>query len=189
MTTEYKEFLPRVMPEVIGCPVPVVLQAIRDAVREFCEKTWIWQEVVNCTITEDDRELVLDIPAGSRLVSVRYLLEDGREEAVPDNLFIRTDDFEFEFEAEKDRAMQARVCLKPQETSTNCPDWIFNDHAESVAYGAKARLMYDKRKAWGDPQLATLNHQLFRKAIAGERIRLHQGYSTNNSRVRPRRFV
>ncbi len=189
MTTEYKEFLPRVSPEVIGCPVPVILQAIRDAVQEFCEKTWIWQEVVDCTITEDDRELVLSLPTGAKLVSVRYLLKDGKEQVVPDNLFIRADEFEFEFEAEESQELKARVALKPTSTSIECPEWLFKDHAEAITQGAKARLLYDNRKTWGNPDLAVLNHQMFRKAITQEKIKLHQGYAMKTSRVKPRRFV
>ncbi len=191
MTTEYKEFLPRVMPEVIGCPVPVILQAIGDAVREFCERTWIWQDIVFFDFEEGYREGFVSLPKNSRLVAVRYLIENGNEQSVPEGMTIRASSspVEFEDEAEETKEMQARVVLKPSETSTTCPPWIFNDHAEAIAHGAKARLMYDNRKAWGNPTLASLSHQLFKRAITKERIKIHQGYTMGSSRVKARRFV
>ncbi len=191
MTTEYKEFLPRVMPEVIGCPVPVILQAIGDAVREFCERTWIWQDVVALKVEEGSREGFVFLQKSSRLVAVKCLIDEGRERDVPEGMSIKASSFPIEFgeESTETKEMKAKVVLKPSETSSTFPSWIFNDHAETIAQGAKARLMYDNRKAWGSPELASLNHQLFRKAITKERIKIHQGYTKGRSRVKSRGFV
>lgn len=187
----WDKYFSRVMPEVKGVPAPMAIQAIRDSAREFCQKTWVWQDNVPYEVQEDQREILVVLPDDTRLVSVVYLLENGNYKQLPEDIYIKAKDspIDSEFEADKSREYEARVALKPSESCAGGPDWLYNDHAESVAHGAKARLMYDARKDWGHPDLAMMHHQLFRKAIAAERIRMQQGYTRKAGRIKPRRFV
>lgn len=188
---KWEKYFSRVMPEVKGVPAPMAIQAIRDAAIEFCQKTWIWKQDIPYEMEEGFREIFVSVPRGARLVSVIYLLENGRQKHLPENIMIKSQrsPVEAELPAEKDKEYEARVALKPSETSTEGPEFLYNDHAEAIAHGAKARLMYDLRKDWGQPELAGVHHQMFRQAIAQEKIRMQQGYSQKTSRVRPRRFV
>lgn len=43
-TRTLHEFLPEVQPEVIDCPIPMILQALRDAAQKLCSNGWVWQE-------------------------------------------------------------------------------------------------------------------------------------------------
>jgi len=188
---KWEKYFSRVMPEVKGVPAPMAIQAIRDAAMEFCQKTWVWQDNVPYEMEKGFREIFVSVPRGARLVSVIYLLENDREKKMPDNIMIKSQrtPVEGEFPSEQDMEYEARVALKPSETSTEGPEFLYNDHAEAIAHGAKARLMYDLRKDWGQPELARMHHQQFRQAIAQEKIRMQQGYSRNPSRVKARRFV
>ncbi len=188
---EYRDLIVRVAPDVMNCPDPVIEDAVRDTVREWCEKTWVWQEVVDFELVEDDREAVVTLPANTALVSIVYLIEDGNQKSLPDNLFIReqTAPVVLEDESTSSKTIEARVVLKPSATTTEFPDFMLNGSGEALSYGAKARLMYDVRKLWGNPEMAAFYHSKFRSAIAQEKIKMHQGYSRRTSRVRPRRFV
>lgn len=191
MAIKWEKFFPRVMPEVKGCPAPIVIQAIRDAAREFCEKTWVWQEIVPFQMEKGQREVFISMPRGASLVSVKSIVEEGGEHTVPDDIFIRSDRNldQFKSEASSTKQTQARGIFTPSENSDSCPDFLYNDHAEIIAHGVKARLMYDARKTWGHPDLAAMHHNMFRKGIANIKIYLHQGYRGSSSKVKPRRFV
>lgn len=187
----WEDYFPYVLPDVYGCPDPLAVQAIRDSAQEFCQKTWVWQDNVSYEIEEDLREIFVNVPRGASLVSIIYLLDNGKEKIVPENLLIKSqrNPVESEFPAEESHNYNARVALKPSKTSEAGPIFLFNDHVEAIASGAKARLMYDPRKYWGNPELAMLHHQLFRKAIGEEKIKIQKGYSKKTSRVKSIRFV
>ena len=187
----YEDFLPLVLAEVPGCPDITATSRIRNAVRDFCEKTWVWQEVVPYETEQGEREIFVYIPRDSRLVAVRYLIKEGQSIAVPDELFIRAQRYpvEGEWEQEESKEKEARVILKPHEDSTSCPDFLYNDHSEAIAYGAKAKLMSMSTMPWYNPQLAMLNIQLFNKDIAQEKIKLVKGYAQKTLKVQMRRFV
>ena len=42
-TTNFTELYAEVMPELPDCPKPLILQTIRNVVRDFCERTRSWQ--------------------------------------------------------------------------------------------------------------------------------------------------
>ncbi|MFP4629424.1 MAG: hypothetical protein ACLFMQ_01740, partial [Desulfohalobiaceae bacterium] len=98
----YEDIFSMIMPEVPGCPAPLAIQNLRQAAREFCQQTWIWQDTVPFEIEAGYREAYVSVPRDGRLVAVRYLLEDGQERDVPDKLMIKTkrDPVEFEHEPE-----------------------------------------------------------------------------------------
>lgn len=191
MSVKWEEFLPRITPSVKGCPVSIIFKALRDATREFCKKTWIWQELVDYEVEEDSSDVFIYVPRDSRLVAVRYLLEDGNRIQVKSNYYVRSDRelTQSEFDQIEDKECKARVVLKPSETSEYCPDFLLNDHSEIICYGAKFRLMYDPSKEWANPQLALASMQMFNKGIAAERINLKKGYVERSLQVKPRRFI
>ncbi|MFW6177354.1 MAG: hypothetical protein ACOC43_03205 [Desulfohalobiaceae bacterium] len=186
----YEDIFSMIMPEVPGCPAPLAIQNLRQAAREFCQQTWIWQDTVPFEIEADYREAYVSVPRDGRLVAVRYLLEDGQELDVPDKLMIKTkrDPVEFEHEPEKSKNLQARVVLQPREDSKECPDWLVADHAEAIASGAKRRLMLMPGKDWSNPDLAKVHYQEFRREVARARVAISKGYSEKSLRVQPRSF-
>ena len=191
MSVKWNAFFPRVMPEVKGCPAPIVVQAIRDAAREFCERTWVWQEVVPFQMDEGMREIFIASPRGSRLVSVRHLIEDNREVDFPDDIFVRSDREmdKLRMESSETKQSSVRAVFKPSEDADSCPDFLYNDHAEAISYGAKYRLLSNPSKPWGMPEMAMVHLQMFRKSIAQVKIYLRKGYTGKSLKVKPRRFV
>ena len=190
MSVKWNAFFSRVMPEVKGCPAPIAVQAIRDAAREWCERTWVWQEVVPYETVEDSREVLISVPSDSRLVSVLYLIDEGQKKS-PDGYTIRANSNPVETEDEQTETaeMEARVVLKPSEAATECSDFLYNGYAEEIGWGAKARLLYNPSKPWGNMDMAGLNFQMFRKAIAQEKIKLSRGYTNKSLKVKARRFI
>lgn len=188
---EWKKFLTYVTPEVMGCPVILAERAVLNAAREFCERTWVWQDNVSYVTQDEQREISVALPAGTRLVAVRYLLQDGRRCEVDSNLFVRSQspEVQSEFEQTEDKTWQARVVLRPAEDAGSGPDFLFNDHAEAISKGALNRLQLMAGKTWSNAQAAMLNKALFDQAIAREKIRLSKGYTGRSLTVRHRRFA
>lgn len=186
---DYKDFLSRVMGEVPGCPVPKMVDAVRDAVREFCSKTYIWNEVVDCEIKEGESLAFVFAPRGSMVEAV--LTDQRRKDTFPYRIILKENrnPVELEQEPNADKEMKIRVALKPSSTSETCPDFLFNGFAEEIGYGAKGRLLFEVGKPWGNHKLAVFYFNLFHKAMSAERIKIQQGYSGRGSMIRPRRFV
>lgn len=66
-------------------------------------------------------------------------------------------------------------CIEPRQTATKIPQPLFDDHAETIAYGA-ARILYLKPgMPWADPNRAQLYDQEFTEGIVrATRFRLEQ---------------
>ena len=189
---EWKKYLTHVLPEVMGCPVPLAERAVHEAAREFCERTWIWQETVDVETEKGEAEIFVQIPRGARLVAVRYLLCEGQKREPSDQLIIRSQrrsPVQSESPQGESSEFQARAVLKPAEDAGSGPDFLFNDHGEAIARGALNRLQLMAGKTWSNTQAALMNKALFDQAIAREKIRLAKGYTGRSLTVRHRRFA
>lgn len=76
MNVSINDFVDNVRPDVYRCPDPAIENAVRDAIVEFCHKTWILQRefVYNSTV----------IDAYDELSDAPYLEFDGVRPTVPD---------------------------------------------------------------------------------------------------------
>lgn len=84
-------------------------------------------------------------------------------------------------------AITIRVALKPKRI---CPDdcdpvddMIFEDYVETIAAGAKRRLMLVPKKPYSDPNQAAAEQQLFMAGMNVARQRANHGYVRSNMRV------
>lgn len=189
--TDYKDFLPYILPEVPGCPNPTVIRSIRDTIREFCHKTWLWTEVVEYELEKDSSIIFVDMPRQSSIISLLYFVESNMKVEIEDNFIIREkrNGVESEFSQIETEKGELRAAFKPSRISTSSPDFIYNDHIEAISFGTKARLLINAQKQWANPQLAIGYNQLFNKKIVEEKIRLVKGYTKRSLKVKPRRFI
>jgi hypothetical protein len=58
-TTPLSELLPLVRPHVAGCPNPLIVQELRMAAIEFCERTKMWRERKSVSIFRQDRAVTI----------------------------------------------------------------------------------------------------------------------------------
>lgn len=77
----YTTLLPEVAPHANGAPEPIVINAIRNACIEFCERSWCWQidtppmAVANKV---QDYGLVASLPSQSAIASIMYGYFNGK---------------------------------------------------------------------------------------------------------------
>ena len=213
----YEDFFPYVVPEVAGCPEPMVVHAIRSTCIEFCEKSLVLtRDHDPITIIENKVDYDLEPPAGYLAIKVMKawvnnqpitpLVPDFvREAAVYNRLFaeyqqqpntpqhyLQKEERSISLWPMPDRkianGLTLRVALKPTRASTTIEDVIFEDYAETIAAGALSRLMTNANRPWQNMEMAAINAVKFNSGLNVARTRALHGHTRSNLSVRLRRI-
>jgi len=213
----YEDFFPYVMPEVIGAPEPLVVQAIRNTCIEFCEKSLILtRDHDPVTISQNIVDYDLEPPTGYLVVKVQKAWLDNREitplapdfvndPAVYNRLFssyqargstptayLQKDARTISVWPLPDRqyrnGLTMRIALKPTRASTTIEDEVFEDYAEAIGQGAAYRLQVSVGKAYTNPDMAVINKGFFDQAINVARQRASRGHVRSSLSVKMRKI-
>jgi len=213
----YEDFFPYVMTEVIGAPEPVVVQAIRNACIEFCEKSLILtRDHDPLTIVSGIVDYDLEPPTGYLVVKVQKawlennqidplapdvikdasvynrLFSSYQSQASTPSAFLQKDARSISIWPVPDKqyknGLTMRVALKPTRASTSIEDEVFEDYAEAIAHGAIYRLQASVGKAYTNPEMAAVNKGLFEQAINVARQRATHGHVRSNLSVKMRKI-
>lgn len=191
----YDDFLPYVLPDTPGCPEVTAIQAIRSSAIDFCERSLILQRDHDpVTVVKGIIDYDFDPPLANTLVTklMRAWFERDEVEAVapdmvgdvtvynalfananpmtgPTKQIIQKDERTFSVFPKPDKtyqnALTMRVALKPTRASTTCEDVLFEDYAEFIAHGAKARLCMTPGKSYTNPDVAALGNVMFTQGV------------------------
>lgn len=71
--------------------------------------------------------------------------------------------------------LRVNVALKPTRASTTFPNWIFERYLETIAHGAKAKLLSIQKKPYTDLTLAAMHAQAFLNGISEAKVRMARG--------------
>lgn len=77
----YDQVLPEVNPHVGGAPEPLVINAIRNSVIEFCERSWAYfgETTPRALIAnQQDYTISADVPAGTAIAQIMYGYFNGK---------------------------------------------------------------------------------------------------------------
>lgn len=209
----WEDFLGEVMPYVEGCPLPLAKNHVKNAAIEFCQRTALWRhemDRLNITTNIELYELSPDLELDETISAINYatLIEDDNTKP----LVITTDDLMNQTSPgwqtvagqtpeavlladtenlrvypipERDilNSLVVGLILKPSRDSAGLPDWIFEQYAEVIAHGAKARLMGMKGRAWYSPEEGMDEQNDFDLGVSGATIRANKGNSRLNNSV------
>lgn len=213
----YEDFFPNILPEVPGAAEMVVLNAVRNAVIEFCEKSLVVQRDHDpVTLIEGKVDYDLEPPGGYLVVKVmKAWLENNpldplapdlvREAGVYNRLFssyqkanstprayLQKDERTITVwsppEKKYPNGLTMRVALKPTRASTEVEDVVFEDYAEVIASGALSRLMMSAGKPYTNIEMAAVHKSLFQQGINVARSRALHGQVRSNLSVKLRRI-
>ena len=71
----WEDFFKYVRPDVHGCPVAMVKEALRNACIEFCEKSLIWQQEIYCgDLVKDEPKYGINIVDKDATIVMSLLL-------------------------------------------------------------------------------------------------------------------
>ncbi|MES2415092.1 MAG: hypothetical protein V4614_14895 [Pseudomonadota bacterium] len=195
-------FYDLLLPDVPGCPPAMASLQLRHAAREFCERTKAWDEVRGPVVTIADtiEYTFLVNAAEEEVVKLLGGTLDGNELTVrsindmPGNwqtypgvrAGILTQDltkFYLVPARAADMDIKTRIVLKPAVASTGVPDALFNQYAEVIAMGAKARLMLSPKKPYTDATMAGANRVMFDERVATIARAVEKSFSRTPRRV------
>jgi hypothetical protein len=213
----YDVFYPEVLPEVPGCPAALALQAIRNTVIEFCEKSLIHQVTQDpLTLLPNLSDYDLDPPSKQqRVQKIMRVWFKGAEigPVAPDDVatpdvyaanipgytptkgptqgYTQKEFGTVSFMPIPDQryvnAITMRVALVPTRDSTSFEDFLFEQWGEFIACGAKARLMLNPGKPYTNVEAATVNQGRYMTALNDARQRAIRGNVRSDLMVRMRK--
>lgn len=71
--------------------------------------------------------------------------------------------------------LRIQAALKPTRAATTFPDWIYERYIETIAHGAKARIMLIPKKPYSDKELGAWHQERFNSLIGEARVRTARG--------------
>jgi len=189
------DFLPYVLPEVIGAPDPLVKQHIVSASAEFCSKTLAWTDAQDpIPLVDGEPEYEIDCPSGAYALTVRDVTIGGTRlvpvtvdqlpQVLPNWQTAQGSEPSY-YNASGTRgsirvyptpanttgqSMTVRAAFVPVSGASTLPDFLGQQHMEVIASGAKARLLMMPGVAWSNPVLAAYHKTLFDAGIVDARI-------------------
>lgn len=199
-TTAFSEFLPEVMLYVPDCPQIVIINAIRNAAIEFCERSHIWQEDLSgIDVVADQGTYTVTLPVGSTLVGISTVWFDGRL-LIPcgadqlTRLYRLTDwrdlkgapAYYTRLLSSEIRLVPAppnsevgvlgiRAVLAPTRAAAGIETEIYDDYLEAIAAGARARLHGMVGQPFYDPNLAMMCRRDFLNGVGEAKIKANRG--------------
>lgn len=174
----WEDFHPRVMPYVIGCPVPMVNQALIDASREFCVTTKAWRTTESFPAFTGFDAYDFDKPFASEVVQVLRASVDGKplklknvgalprydnEVSERDAALYRVNDEQYRIlpQPGAGQTVSITLALRPTESGTGVGDEVFSKFAATIAAGARAILQRMPRREWTDLAQAQIDAMRF----------------------------
>jgi hypothetical protein len=190
---KYSELLDEVLPNLAADPSdPVTEHAIKRAVIQFCEGSWIWKHLPDpIDVSAGEATYTLEVPPGADVAAVIGAEYDGQpiEQKSLDWLnanlqgwrtttgtpkyFTQVNTEEVVLapvpEGNLTGGLVLTLALSPSQASTSFPKWIFNQYIYALADGALAKLMTMPNKGWTDVAAGLDRRVAFDAAIAGAR--------------------
>ncbi len=211
MRVDWQEFFPLVKQHCDQVPDPVLLTAIRAAACDFCEKSLAYRADFDpLIIIAGMSEYEMDPPdIETRVVTPLYVELDGEkltetcEDAMPvawraeaagktKNYLVMAAQSLWLYPTPATASTTGlfiRAALKPTRISTGVEDVLLEDHGETIAHAAVARIMEISKKPWSDAQLAVYHAGKYAESLAVAKLRSRKGNTMADLRVQVRPFI
>lgn len=203
----WDKFFLDVLPDVPGCPQPLVEHALRRAAQKFCSGSKIWKVWIDPITTIDGIvNYDLDLDSNSDVSWIENATLDGKEinptteQSLPANWMTSQagiSDCIFTLDGKSinlipsagaGRLLKVEVCLTPSNTSTGVEDFIYDAYVDIIATGAKARLMRLNKQEFTNFPLGKELDDSFTSSIASTAFQASRGFSRALPRARIKTF-
>ena len=186
---ELDAFLPNIRLYAPGVADPTAYFAIRQAAIEFCERSRTWRFDDEFNVTTDDAEgllapansVVLDIDGvwfnGQKLTpktpnQLDKLLptwRSGADKSTSKPLYVTQTALNtiqiVPFQAGK---LKLSLFLKPAQDADELPDFLADQHRETIAWGALGRILLIPNQSFTNPEMGAVFGQLFQQKLDGK---------------------
>lgn len=183
MAEPWKTFYPHVQPHVPGCPEVTIDYHLQTAAENLCKRAEIWRDTLGPEITVAGvAEYKVSTFGQSRLENIPALYLDGAKlHRVTDLYHTESPDHpqgkplrfsvygdetvKFFPTPDKEYTFQGTMVLTPSAGASGVPDFVYEDHQQTVTYGALATLMAVPHKEWSDAERADYYHSKFWRCV------------------------
>lgn len=152
---DYEDFFPHVMPYAPGCAEPTVIHNLRQAAKEFCQRTRLWRSDDEFPITPESCDVIC-VPNGAQLIEIEHVTFNGFP-LIPkaivdldrDTPYWRNDKdttqpvYFTQIEPDTIRVVPAatgtlkiNTILSPSSDGDSVPDWMVDQYGRTIAAGA-----------------------------------------------------
>jgi len=162
------DFLPYVLPYVLGCSEPMAVQHVRMACIDFCVSTGLWKVMTEgVNVNAGVNQYFVENPSDSNVAQVERVWFRGtpipvtNDHITPQDAYSAANPLSIVGTPSRaiydkatnniiltptpdeaaSKALALYLVLKPSRTSNNVPDFLFKDYAAEIASGAIASLM------------------------------------------------
>ena len=185
----WSSFYPLILPEVGGCPEPVVDAQLLRAAVDFCDTTQLWvTSLTAINAVSGTGEYALTSPVSETVVcgisELWYLNE--RMKFIPVSQMRR---YSTHWPSDQGQvigytqlaenavtlyrkpavstasAIKINAVIRPSHTATGLADWIGQKHFDTLVAGTKARLMAMVGAPWANPQGSALYAGIYNVAV------------------------
>lgn len=195
-----EDLLFRVRPQVLGCPEPVAINALRSAAEELCRETHVWQKKLDpVSVYSGIGDYGLPTPAYSRIVSPLRIQFDGKDvthkhegeldlwdETWRDKVDTTPSFWTMESpetlrlvpkpNADRTDVLIAWASLEPAEDEVTLPGW-FHQYSRCLKDGALAEIKEIPNKPWSDPKMAQFHRRRFNVEVSKARYDVSRGFT------------
>lgn len=191
--TDLEAFLPQVMPYAPGCPEPTALAAIIKAAQDFCERTKLWRDKDQFTVTPTSCNVVC-VPDGADLFEIEqatlngYLLEpitqadlnsrlpDWRtREETQGRWITQTEPGSVMVVPRSTGTLFLATVLRPANDAEQMPDFIAQHYLRVIADGALAEILMTPGQPFTAPDRAQFYSMRFEQRLGELSTRSIQG--------------
>lgn len=166
---------------------------LRRAAQEFFEKTKVWKfDLDPIYLHPKVSQYDIDVPPGATIVKILSATNDAGNEIDLEPrggsgiVFLNQLQFTTAPHTVTGRQrVNFTAVLAPNHAAKGIDDALFEQYAEDIAHGAKARLFAQRQKPYTDLQAAADERALFDSAIWREQVRAAKGFSGASLRTRP----
>jgi hypothetical protein len=190
----FNSLVKEVIPYVPGCPDTLILNNLRSATIELCEKSKAFVfDLDPITSISGVYEYDFDQPTGTDVHQILWATYDGEDldPISPRSLEVNYPDWKDKSSipqvylqktpntfwivpipsSTKTSAIQLSVALKPTRSSNNIDTTFSNDYRDGIIYGALYRLLRIPAKDWTDPAAARDYLSLFNEEVKQAELR------------------
>lgn len=212
-----EDLLDMIRPEVRQCPESLMLQSLRDVMRDFCQFTHAWQAEV------DDEQIQINVSdydvgtptSEAQVVAIERLTIEETDskfktlawldEHIANWRYRPADDFRFFTHITTPAlitfpcvptvsgtagAMKYRASYKPKNDAASVPQELADEWLDMWSDGVKARLKAMQGEPWANAARATQLDAAYRVARVRARIQINKSHGNSEDRwVNPRGFA
>lgn len=168
------------------CPNPIILDAVRRALREFFSSSRAWRErsLTLLTTVASQEAYAADPPVNAEVLQVMSCYRDTEEIEceVPgedDDFYPTEQDGDYRISVSDDglyyelhpapssagEVLKGSVAYTLSDNASGVPSWVYREHRYAIACGAAAHLVAQPGKPWTDREAYTAHRAVFEAAI------------------------